>query len=383
MAKNYCSEAYQKELDRYSYTDYFSSDSLKVQEVEAGIILPVQTDPAGRYHFGIGGVLDASHRLVSLSEHPCFLGKPRFGQGYEPNELSQSEQEVFFLGGFWAQWGHFLLEILSRIWVFNDKDCSNVKLAYISLDGSIMSENSDFVRLLELYGFSKENLILVKKPTQFKRVTVAQMSRTLGGYTTKEYQGIYERIYANLMKKTERESRAYPTYEKLYFSRTRFTGLTGRERGERALERIFRANGYQICYPEEMDLSEKIYLINHAKQLVSVSGTTAHQSLLRVASPMECEQMILLRDPSVNPIQQTINAQSKVPCVYVEACQLNYRAPSNLGPFLLEVNNYVKAFCKDYSLTLVKRSFKEKMQDFYDSLVFYTIVLGRKIKHLF
>ncbi|WP_405315488.1 hypothetical protein [Lactobacillus helveticus] len=91
----------------YTYRNVSYNKSLKVIDIPYGTILPLKNKK--------GGVLNQDNKFISLSYHDGEWFK--LGGKYEEEKVQYINENVVFLGVFIHQWGHFILDSLSRSWI--------------------------------------------------------------------------------------------------------------------------------------------------------------------------------------------------------------------------------------------------------------------------
>lgn len=89
--------------------------------------------------------------------------------------LIQSDDKVIYLGFFFRHWGHFLIDHLARACFLYNEEYRDCKVVSLSINGSDLCGN--YARLFELMGFSKENVINVSMPTQFREVFIPKEAK--------------------------------------------------------------------------------------------------------------------------------------------------------------------------------------------------------------
>ena len=118
------SNCHTKEFQQFVQNDYRRSEKLRIRTVENGLVLPLKTSRTGVPLLGYGGVLDAKEQYVIESAQigkgdtaDRFIGK----YNYNPCEVETSEEEVIYIGALPLHWGHFLIDMVHRFWIFDDE----------------------------------------------------------------------------------------------------------------------------------------------------------------------------------------------------------------------------------------------------------------------
>ncbi|MBR1601006.1 MAG: glycosyltransferase, partial [Alphaproteobacteria bacterium] len=105
---------------RYTYnknlpldSKYFNEKNLCVKEYNDFIVLPAKVIGYGSYPWYKGGIVDENFDYKENSASELMYG------GYEIDaEIAYIEDNVYYLGCFHRQWGHFLLQCIGRVWEF-------------------------------------------------------------------------------------------------------------------------------------------------------------------------------------------------------------------------------------------------------------------------
>lgn len=380
-------EEYWNEM--FSKTD--GSINPKYEILHNGTVLPIKKEKLDTYLFGLAGVLDEKNQYVEISEHFTFQGqgKNRYGLGYVPENVKYMDEDVIFFGGYWKQWGHFILEQISRLWYavklenHGEDLIENLKFVYFSnADDVIEWKGDDFSELLSILGIKQSNFIRITEPTKFRTVIVPEQSMIFGKGFSNEYAEIIKKIHVNVESQLSKQQCSCPS--KIYFSRTKFKVAHYRELGEKRLQDVFEQNGFEILYPETMGLKKKIYYINHADVIASLAGSAAHQSVFRINEPNKLSQIILLKDKEVesqsSELQSVINKHVGNKVFVVFATQNIYQAIGSIGPFLLLKTKYLNQFCFEHNIKIKKSGFSDYIYQLRDIVLFIALSIYRKIK---
>lgn len=319
--------------------DFHKRESpLGIIKLYHGIILPVKPDPSVKW--GLGGVVDKNGFFIKESIHPGYdkEAENRFGGMYEYTKVVNIDEDVIYCDPIILQWGHFLVDSISRLWYALESDC---KIAYCGYGFPKDGLEGPYLRLFELLGIEKSRLIDVRFPTGFKSVTIPEMSYIADLYYTDDYKRLFLLAAQNIVSRNYKEK--YADVSKVYFTRCRFTGngVRLREIGEKEIEHIFRNNGYKIVAPESCSLDEQIYILSHCRKFVSLSGTIAYNILF--SSGIE-EFVILNKTSHMQRQQYYLNEISGIETVNVDVYKepfIKFGIPKDTGygPFALGVTD--------------------------------------------
>lgn len=248
------------------YDMYKSTEHMECQEIDKGIVLP-RIYMGNAPMWGLGGVCDNRNQFVELSKFHG--GWAEHGGYYSWKDEEYRDDSVVYFGLFFKHWGHFLVDLIGRMWFFaqSNNEKKNWKVAYIGEE----EPTGNYLEFFELLGIKEEQLIHVTNPTRFRKVIVPQFSCRPCIWYTKEFQSIFHYI----AEKVEKEKYVYDKKElnKVYFTRLNFTKAQGTEVGEEYIAKWLKSNGYSLISPEKLSLRDQVYIWNHAKEIVCMDGT--------------------------------------------------------------------------------------------------------------
>ena len=308
---------------------YLNPYKPKSQVYENAVILPIKFREGSSWFQG--GVVDADGQYVEASSLPP--DEVIFAD-YQYDVVKNCDADVVYIGGFWRHWGHFIIELTSRLWYVLEHDKTHaLKLAYTYIYNEPLPQF--YLEIFHLLGIKDEQLMPVKEPTCFKSVVVPEISTVQAGWYTQEFKNIYDKVMKSIT----------PVYhDKIYFSRTRLKKAIDSEFGEPLLEHIFAQNGYTIIYPETLPVSEQLALIKGCRHFAMVSGTLCHNMLFA----QEGSEVIILEKTRLrNGGQRVVNQLKNLQIVYVD-CYLDMPYIAlGCGPFLLVPNDNFVLFWQD------------------------------------
>jgi hypothetical protein len=172
--------------------------------------------------------------------------------------------------------GHVLTGTMASAYILLNGDYSNHKIVFVD------SKPCEAIKiLLKHLGAKEENIITINEYTQFKSVAVVKQSLRLLCLTptwfSKRAFVINEKFIDTFRAISEKFNSDVRSPSKVYFSRSKLTVHT--VMGEERIEKVFKNNGYEIFYPEQLPLDEQIKLVANADFYACVQGTLEHHSL--------------------------------------------------------------------------------------------------------
>lgn len=265
------------------------------------------------------------------------------------------DKRVVYLGQYRVHYGSFLIDSIARLWyaLDNPEKYDYIFLSTQSILGTCLHKSAtDFLSLL---GIKEKQVSIITKPTRFKEIIIPDLAYIPLVDYHQEYLDIIKKVVSNIKVKD------LETYNKIYFSRAKFSKETKSDFGEIFIDRLFKENGYTIIYPEEHTLEEQIYYVNNCKVFASVGGSCAHNVIFSFTKP---KTIIFNRMNGYQFHQWFLDEMAGVePITYVDAYVEPYKFFGETmvnGPFLFWLNKNVKEFAKDNSMTLPKISIFEK-----------------------
>jgi capsular polysaccharide biosynthesis protein len=195
----------------------------------------------------------------------------------EPQTLALSRERTavvtqpglyYFAGAAWEQFGHFVLEGLSRMWLlallpeplraelrlvlYNDRPLKTWQL-----------------EILEGLGVGADRLLYLDEPMRFERLIIPSIAYDLhraGAYAQRD---TWEHI-----------GRAFDRGHgpgRVYISRSRYTAHRALI-NEVEAELRFRAHGFTVLHPQELSIAEQVAAIRHARLIAGNAGSGMHLS---------------------------------------------------------------------------------------------------------
>ena len=126
---------------------------------------------------------------------------------------------------------------------------------------------------LSAFGIPEERIIVITKPTQFKKIIIPDQSAVpLAVFLPYEFTDKYVQVFRHIKKQITPAK-----HKKVYLSRS----LAARKNvfGEEYFIDFFRKRGFKIINPEEYTMKEKAEIMYGADEVVTVDGTNAHLSI--------------------------------------------------------------------------------------------------------
>lgn len=353
---------------------YFSKKKLGIDVIDHGIILPVSKKNGINTSQGAGGVIDKSGKYVESSAQLAFNMIDRVNGSYDISnfDVDYIDETVVYLNFFYKHWGHFIIDIVSRLWYIQNS-VNKYKVVFTTELFKNTDIDGNYLEFLNLFGIPTENIIVLNRPTKFRTVIVPEVSIFPGKYFTKEYKLIFERVASKV-----KEDNRLP--KKLYLSRSLFSKSKLKERGENSIEQFFNNNNYVSIHPEKLSLSEQIKYYKSCNEFACLSGTLPHNLIF---ASDQCKVIIINKTYKINKNQELINQVKNANVTYID-CHISLLPIAyGKGPFIITLNNNLKKFAEDNNylyqktLSLYIRNIYNKIWYIFNYLKIYKFTIHK------
>ncbi len=336
-----------KEMDQLSVCED-AGRRLEVRKVENGLILPYKIVNGEKR----AGVVDNRGSFVELSGFEALSPVDAWGGSYEIEEpVSRREEKVIYFGRFWKHWGHFLMDMVSRLWyVLENKEPLGI------VYDSTVEISGIYLEFLELLGIRKEQLIRIEIPTVFNQVIIPECAHKPGIFCSVKYKEIFDRAAEQVLAKAD-EPGKYKG-ECIYFTRRQLGNRIPMEIGEKEIEDLFRKNGYLVVAPEKYSLTEQIMMIRESRKAACLSGTLPHNMMFAEDGTELC---IIRKTNKPNYRQVDVNAIRNLKVVNIDA-HISLKAVGPAGPFIVDYNQNVKKYLEDQNMNFEPIGLKQHVR---------------------
>ena len=328
-------ENYSFDIEQCLINRYITCE-VGVQTVENAIILPLIRDPDTPYLYSWkGGVCDKDFNFIAgvTRKRGGYTDRSVSGSySVKDDELTKSNESVLFLGWIDYAFGHLISEGMSRFWYLAHHSGYKGKIAFVMLEKGDMLPY--YYELLSFFGVSKEQVIIVEKPTIFANVIIPDQTMfTFDGYT--DYcLDAFEHI-KKCVKKAD--------YKKVYFTR-KFLPKQDTV-NEEYFEKFFSSQGYKVVAPEKLTLYEQLSILSGVKEIACIQGTLSHLALF---AENEIKLTVLTRaQGGVHPLQILINQAKNVDFTCIDVSNNFLPSAHQCGAFLLMPTLHWKKYLID------------------------------------
>lgn len=251
---------------------------------------------------------------------------------YEKSGKEAMGEKAIYLGCFLNQFGHFMLESLSKVW-FVLEHPELIKQGYeVVFSVSEWGYSPWMNEFLELCGI--KNARLISEPTVFKEIIIPESCSGISpDFFTNKFISTINRIIDSVDGSGEEE--------KIYFSRMR---LRDNLIGEMEVQDVFEQNGFKVYFPEELTIREKIKLMKGCKEFAAVSGTTPLWLLFSVHAE---RAHILERFIPLHHNQLMVQILKDIDTNIICATQTFLPVGFGPGPCLVGLTTHLQAFLRE------------------------------------
>lgn len=189
-----------------------------------------------------------------------------------PVKLERVDEPVVYAGHLPKHFGHFLLESLSRTWVYPELQVGPLPLLHLRQRFNV-HEQPLLEALIRPFG---ARLLPVERPTLLRSVLVPEQGIEIG----RDYHPTMRRVY-DAIRDELIGSEVTPDDTPLYLSRTRLPRGRRATLGEHRLEARLERAGVRILHPQELPLADQIRTVAGARTVIGLPGTALHLTLFR------------------------------------------------------------------------------------------------------
>lgn len=333
-----------KVLEEWHNEEFYKKEELLAESYKNATILPLKRIDGDNLLFGRGGVVAEDGTYV---EHSAIDRRVQFP--YEFHNADQRDLKVVYCGYLVNQWGHFLVEAVSRLWYFLESDLTIDKYVFFVDYDSGRVAKGNYKQFFELLGVW-DKIEIINKPTTYKEVVVPELGYKWRDYFSQKQKNVFETIARNV-----KPEGSWKTYEKIYFTRSQLGKATDLELGLEMLDNYFENNGYHIVAPEKLSLAQLVYLIRNAKECASISGSLPHNMLFA----QDGKKLIIMeRNVLNNEIQVDVNRIKGLNVTYIDANIAIYPVNLGVGPFILSYKGLLEKYTIDSNALSVDEKYR-------------------------
>ena len=316
--------------------DRFVNRKSSIVEVyDNATVLPVVKFNDNDVSHGRGGVVDFDGNYVEISKT-----KARVSHKYSITECDTIEEKAVYCGFFNKAWGHYLTEVVSRLWYALKNDDTVDSYVFIVEKDAERQFDGNYLEFLKMLGIA-DKIRIINKPTKFATVVVPEEGLVYDEYYTDEFVKMYEFINKRALAQYNG-----PKYDKVFFSKRKCEISIYSNFNEKFVDKFFEKNGYKIIYPEKLSLIETIGIMQNTKSFCALSSSLAHNQLFGHAN----QTMISIEKQAFfNPYQIFVANITGCECIFIDACRSIFTVGA-AGPFIFDYTELLDKYVKDNGL---------------------------------
>ncbi len=184
--------------------------------------------------------------------------------------------KAWFGGQILGQFGHFLLESLSRLWPLAVSDMAKeVFECDVLYSGAASKLGSMIFESLNI----KPNIRILNQPVLIHKLIFPNQAVILDSEVYPIFRTLLKTTGDRIIRMYS-QSRKDEYKDKVYLSRSNLSFAKRNCINEKRLEDILKDHGFGIFHPQEMSLADQIGLLNRAEIIVGTYGSAFHTMLL-------------------------------------------------------------------------------------------------------
>ncbi len=230
----------------------------------------------GALHAGQACILDQQGRW--FAESTTHEGRAARGENLERRRDSlqilrdfeirdQVEEPVVYIGNATGQFGHFLLDLVPRLWAVDQARAAGLRIAAYSANGNLLPFQQ---QVFEAFGLKPADILLFSEPLRFNQLYLPTPLYRLHRGAHTDVLLLYRRISEHLLV-----GRA-PLAPRVYLSRRKWDRRRVL-RNELEVESLFRSHGFEVVNPELLSFADQLH---HAAGAVDIAAPIGSQTYL-------------------------------------------------------------------------------------------------------
>lgn len=316
-------------LKRMYATPFQVKQELSIWQGEHATIFPLRDLQEEGLLFGRGGVLDQEGHYVPLSGF-----ETRIYHAYPFENPVYKDEKVVYCGYLVNHWGHFLVEAVTRLWYVLEQDPTIDRYVFFfdeNLEREIKGNYKEFFELLKIW----DKVEVVNTPTTYREVIVPEPAFFCMRYYSPKFLEMFDFMVSNVQIDS-----SWPTYEKIFFTRSSFAKDNNYDFGLEALDSFYRNNGFHLLAPETVTLSQMIHMIRSASQIATISGSVHHNMLFgKNGQKLTIIERLIINDDH----QVSINMLKELDVTPVDA-NFHLYPVDTCGPYVVGCNHILEKY---------------------------------------
>ncbi len=238
----------------------------------------------------------------SLLADDCDFCSEIIGTDMPP--LTHIAGKCLYAGFIRKSWGHFLMNSTARLWPLYTDNADNRydHIVFFCEGDSDKMPEGNFKEFLRLAGILPKCIVL-PETCHFDNLYVPELSLKLESHWSEEFFLPFIKVRESALEETP----SIPHSKGVILTRSRWNAKNHMQINVESIEDLFASNGYRCVAPEQLTLSQLIVAMEGADEIVSFSGSTAHNFLFSGK-----KRLVTLERCAANNMYQTaINLNSE------------------------------------------------------------------------
>lgn len=246
------------------------------------------------------------------------------------HDYIQVDSDVIYLGWVFPHYGHFLMESMSRLWFLENYNGNAKFLFNFYKNHDVFIKSKQWAtQLLEKFGITEENIIYADKKYVMERLIIPSQSMIL-------HSSVNVKAQSYIWSKIKESSGEGNFSKKIYLSRSQLLKDKRKLVNELEIEKIFSSFGFDIIYPEKLNLDQQIEIISQADVVSGPSGSALHNA----AFMKEGSLLMSLTTPDfclLNEVLCCYSAKTRYEIIFGESV-----GEEGLGEWVIQINELKK-----------------------------------------
>lgn len=234
----------------------------------------------GALHAGQACILDQQGRW--FAESTTHEGRAARGENLERRRDSlqilrdfeirdQVEEPVIYIGNATGQFGHFLLDLVPRLWAVDQARAAGLRVAAYSASGNLQPFQQ---QVFAAFGLKPADILLFSAPLKFRQLYLPTPLYRLHRGAHADVLPLYRRIVQHLLPVRAASS------SRIYLSRRQWERRRVL-RNELEVENLFRSHGFDVINPELLSFAEQLHYAAGAVDIAAPIGSQTYLSLFQ------------------------------------------------------------------------------------------------------
>ncbi len=274
--------------------------------------------------------LYSSHRSLQydVTSDSFYLKEKINKVGWQPGNT------IFLSGENSNGFGHFLLEVVSRLWITKYIDIN--KYTFILNTNDRQQWQLD---LLLALGVKPKQMIYLHQPTECERLHIPVQSFVLRKYTSSVAAYIWRKIgdyYDNGVGP-----------KKIYVSRSKLNNRRRTLINEVEVENLFKSYGFMVIHPQELSIKNQINFFRNANMIAGPSGSAMYNCVFQTKPT---QKLILTPRNFFKKSDVLINTSTRGQLHYFVGDTINNTSPVNIADWVIDIVKLKKCLTEIFKL---------------------------------